>query len=719
MSSELSKKRSAVWMHFSLLDDNKAKCCYCQKPISFNGFATGNLKRHLKSVHVGVNVDNARYLPQSNTSLPIPSNTTSPQTPTTPSHINSDSRNFPVQVPRSANKTSSDPPTSILRHFSTPSTSTNIPKTPSTNNMTSNSTHLNTPSTSTSSRLISDLIEIDAAPTAAINSAITSTPTSTFTAPAPRQQEITSFMRRPISVSLTKQLDEQLTKTIVKQYYPFSMVEDTEFKEFVRMLCPTYQMPSRKTVSNSLIPRMFSETKAKVQEMLASVESVCVTTDGWTSMTQQSYIGMTVHFIQEGLESLVLRSNLLGCIPYDQSHTSRNLGNLLKSELQAWGLESKVTCVVTDNAANIVGAVKANNWSHFPCFAHTLNLVLGEGITILDPQLVKIKSIVAFFKRSSRATVKLTSMQKELNLPELKLKNSCATRWNSTYDMLVRIVKVKSAVVAVLAIENPELNCVSTSEWKMLEKAAKVFQIFQAITEEISAEKNVTISKVMLMVSAIKNHLSKLSVENHSSSEFDPAIDHIIGVLSTSLNTRFKFLDFSVDEKLAQATLLDPRFKKFGFANVSTYKRCLKELKSKALPLQNSTLTPVAEESNASNQASGTTASRERNSLIWEDFDSRVDYIIANPNQLAATIMEVDKYINEPLIRRNEDPLKWWSDRKHIYPRLYRLVLRRLCIVATSVPCERVFSKAGLTIESRRSSLKPAKAAQSIVSSKL
>ncbi|XP_055843866.1 E3 SUMO-protein ligase ZBED1-like [Episyrphus balteatus] len=355
-------------------------------------------------------------------------------------------------------------------------------------------------------------------------------------------------------------------------------------------------MPSRKTVSNSLIPRMFSETKAKVQEMLASVESVCVTTDGWTSMPQQSYIG---------------------CIPYDQSHTSRNLGNLLKSELKAWGLESKVTCVVTDNAANIVGAVKANNWSHFPCFAHTLNLVLGEGITILDPQLVKIKSIVAFFKRSSRATVKLTSMQKELNLPSLKLKNSCATRWNSTNDMLMRIVKAKSAVVAVLAIENPELNCVSTSEWKMLEKAAKVFQIFQAITEEISAKKNV-ISKVMLMVSAIKNHLSKLSVENHSSSEFDPAIDHIIGVLSTSLNTRFKFLD----EKLAQATLLDPRFKKFGFANVSTYERCLKELKSKALPLQNATLTPVAEESNTSNQATGTTASRERNSLIWEDFDS-------------------------------------------------------------------------------------------------
>lgn len=70
-----------------------------------------------------------------------------------------------------------------------------------------------------------------------------------------------------------------------------------------------------------------------------------------------------------------------------------------------------------------------------------------------------------------------------------------------------------------------------------------------------------------------------------------------------------------------------------------------------------------------------------------------------------AGIVEVDKYLNEPLISRYENPLVWWVERKKIYPNLYELVKRRACIVATSVPCERIFSKAGQVITTRRNRL--------------
>jgi len=69
--------------------------------------------------------------------------------------------------------------------------------------------------------------------------------------------------------------------------------------------------------------------------------------------------------------------------------------------VRAWNIEHKISAVVTDNAANIVGAVKKNNWRHVPCFAHVLNIGIQRGLTHLKTVLTKIKNVVEFFKQSS------------------------------------------------------------------------------------------------------------------------------------------------------------------------------------------------------------------------------------------------------------------------------------------------------------------------------
>ncbi|KAE9528664.1 hypothetical protein AGLY_012239 [Aphis glycines] len=57
------------------------------------------------------------------------------------------------------------------------------------------------------------------------------------------------------------------------------------------------------------------------------------------------------------------------------------------------------------------------------------------------------------------------------------------------------------------------------------------------------------------------------------------------------------------------------------------------------------------------------------------------------------------------LLSRQLDPLKWWSSRKQLYSRLYETVKRRRCVPVTSVLSERVFSKAGLVLNSKRTRL--------------
>ena len=68
-------------------------------------------------------------------------------------------------------------------------------------------------------------------------------------------------------------------------------------------------------------------------------------------------------------------------------------------------------------------------------------------------------------------------------------------------------------------------------------------------------------------------------------------------------------------------------------------------------------------------------------------------------------IVELDRYLNEPILDRKSDPLKWCNDRKKIYLNFFDLMLLRLCVPSTSVPSERIFSKAGYTISERRNRL--------------
>lgn len=266
------------------------------------------------------------------------------------------------------------------------------------------------------------------------------------------QPSMREFVHRPLPLKKTKELDKQLLTVIVKEYQPFSIVEDNEFRKFVKMLNPGYNLPSRKTLSNSLMPRFYNEIRDRVKAELNAVTAVCLTTDGWTSVNTDSFIGVTAHFIDG---SSKLCSYLLGLIEYNERHTAENLRDMLLELTREWGINNKITAVTTDNAQNQIKFIRLCNWRRIPCFAHTINLIVQHGINAMGLSLIsKVKAIVEYFKRSTSAHSKLQEMQQQMNSPVLKLKQDVSTRWNSTYDMLSRILKVKEPVIATLALVN-------------------------------------------------------------------------------------------------------------------------------------------------------------------------------------------------------------------------------------------------------------------------
>lgn len=515
-----------------------------------------------------------------------------------------------------------------------------------------------------------------------------------------RQISIANFIQKPIPMSKSKMIDQQLVKMIVKEYHPFSVVEDVEFRNLIKMLCPTYVIPSRKTVTQSLMPQMFEMTVECVKDTLKNVEAVCLTTDGWTSRTNQSFISVTAHFIDPKNETLV-SSVLLGCIDFDEKHTGNNLARFLRNIVEEWNLSNKLTAVVTDNAANIKTAIRKCNWRWLSCFAHSINLTVQSSLKCIDSTLTKVKSIVQYFKKSSHALAKLNDYQKQIGSPILKLKQDCPTRWNSTYDMINRIISIKDPIIATLAVlGNPELNCLNPQDWIILENARDILKIFYEVTTEISAEKYVTLSKEIIFIKTLNKFVSKCINTNTLPKE----INSMGQVLKDELLARFGNIEES--QLITQATLLDPRFKKCAFSNENHYNTAVDFLKTKAQSIILESDEPIHQ------QIATTTSTSNSSSALWKEFDETVVNLIGGSNSSVAGIIEVDKYLNEPLISRAENPLVWWAERKKVYPRLYTLVKRRLCIMATSVPCERIFSKAGQVVSERRSQLSTSKISQ-------
>lgn len=99
---------------------------------------------------------------------------------------------------------------------------------------------------------------------------------------------------------------------------------------------------------------------------------------------------------------------------------------------------SKIVAVVTDNAANILMAIKdILKLKHVPCFAHTLSLAVKSAIHD-DPQFSalfeKCRSIVTYFHSSSHATSKLNMCCN--GKKRSRLVQECPTRWNATFLMI-------------------------------------------------------------------------------------------------------------------------------------------------------------------------------------------------------------------------------------------------------------------------------------------
>src|SRR5580765_7441476 len=188
-----------------------------------------------------------------------------------------------------------------------------------------------------------------------------------------KQTKMTQFTLNKTS---KMKIDNSLAYFIATNMMPYSLVEKEGFKLFVNALNPSYKLPSRKTLTESRIPSIYSDTRTIIENIIKSANFFSFTTDCWTSNSNQPFIGLTCHFINAEFK---LGSACLGCVELSEDHTGENIADvihmiLIDYEIRNW----KMCSIVTDYGSNMLRAVRNLNLPHVACFGHALNTAVSR-----------------------------------------------------------------------------------------------------------------------------------------------------------------------------------------------------------------------------------------------------------------------------------------------------------------------------------------------------
>ncbi|XP_066585505.1 E3 SUMO-protein ligase ZBED1-like [Prorops nasuta] len=448
--------------------------------------------------------------------------------------------------------------------------------------------------------------------------------------------------------------------TILQSLSSMKSYEEREgFKKLMKVIAPMYQIPSRKNITK-LIEEKYNLLSSIISDRLSQVECISLTTDIWTdTLNTKSFLGITAHYI----DSEKLKSATLSVVELSDRHTSNNIGDWILEVLELWRIKiENIVAIVSDNASNMTKAIKCTFGEHrfLSCFAHSLNLVAVQIISDVKIKNIidKVKTIVKYFKHSVVASDELRKKS------ELKLIQSVPTRWNSTFYMLQRFTEQSLIVGSVLLSLPDSPLMLSASEILTVKEFVIVLRPFERTTIELCTERHTSIGKVIPIINCLRKNLIGLNLETDNAKQLrDLSI--------TALEERFKNIENNT--MLAVATILDPRFKCLHFKDNF--------------------------ESSLDNRIVNIQESLEDSNDLWCHHKQLIAIENKSNNEHSSNSEDLPKslqhYLNIATSSLESDPITFWiKDFGGSYTNLRNLALKYLPITATSVPAERLFSKA-------------------------
>jgi Protein of unknown function (DUF 659)/BED zinc finger len=144
------------------------------------------------------------------------------------------------------------------------------------------------------------------------------------------------------------------TNTIVARAFyasgiPLATIENAFFIQALHKINSEYHPPSRKVLSTTLLEKEYKQISANIKNQVKNANYVCLISDGWTNIHQESIINFMVTTPQpifwKALETK------------ESSHTGDYIAQQFDTVIREIG-SSKIAAIITDNASNMKKAHK-------------------------------------------------------------------------------------------------------------------------------------------------------------------------------------------------------------------------------------------------------------------------------------------------------------------------------------------------------------------------
>jgi len=287
---------------------------------------------------------------------------------------------------------------------------------------------------------------------------------------------------------------------VIEHGLPFNFVEYKWARECFSLLYPNVKHYSRNTTVADMW-KLHKDLKEKLkQSMLRCRNQICLTSDCWTTCTQEGYICLTTHFVDD---NWVLNSKIISFCRLEPPHTGFDLAQKVFECLKEWEIDRKIFSITLDNAsANdnmqelLIDQLSLQNslvcdgrFFHVKCSAHILNLIVQEGLKVASGALHKIRESIKYVRASDARKIAFMKAVQEVGGIDTKvsLRMDVSTRWNSTFAMLESAIKYRRGF-GRLGLQDKVYKKLlpSNEEWQRGEKMCEFFRPFYLMTNMIS-----------------------------------------------------------------------------------------------------------------------------------------------------------------------------------------------------------------------------------------
>ncbi|KAJ3708583.1 hypothetical protein LUZ61_012288 [Rhynchospora tenuis] len=352
---------------------------------------------------------------------------------------------------------------------------------------------------------------------------------------------------------------------------------------------------------------------------------------------------------------------------------------------------------------------------HQRCGCHILNLVVQDGLSVVDDEIRKIRDTMKYIRHSQARMERFSLAASQARAPLMKPAWDVPTRWNSTYLMLELALQLRPAIDRYAELDENFKSNPNDLEWEAMEALMDSLKIFYRATLKFSATKYPSLNFFFTEMCEVYINIKKMEISPYP----------FITLMGKKMFAKWERYWTNGNTLLAMACVLDPRckitvveyyYKMMYPANyewyVSNLKDCINVLFNEYMEAYSKTLHSQSSSSSRPRQRSQAGGASSGASSVDMTNDIRAglkDYMRQKKTTEPAAKSELEEYLAEPLddtaLEDEFDILTWWKMKVPKYPVLSRLTRDILAVPASTVASESTFSTSGRTLSPVRSCL--------------